>query len=278
MQIITYAWLLGAVVAAGAPTGDPPLKRYQSAQLHMGTLISIVLYAKDEATANRGFHAAFARIGLLDKIMSDYDPDSELSRLSSKSPMTCGVAVSEDLWRVLEASQSLSLKSNGAFDVTVGPLTKLWRRARRQKEPPSPSRLATARAAVGYQHLRLDPDRHTLQLMRPGMRLDLGAIAKGYATDEALAVLRRLGLPRALVNASGGISAGAPPPGRDGWRVAVAPLEPDAPPSQFLRVVNGAVATSGDTWQFVEIDGKRYSHIIDPRTGWGLTTHSSVTD
>jgi thiamine biosynthesis lipoprotein len=113
--------------------------------------------------------------------------------------------------------------------------------------------------------------------MRPGMRLDLGAIAKGYATDEALAVLRRLGLPRALVNASGGISAGAPPPGRDGWRVAVAPLEPDAPPSQFLRVVNGAVATSGDTWQFVEIDGKRYSHIIDPRTGWGLTTHSSVT-
>jgi thiamine biosynthesis lipoprotein len=209
--------------------------------------------------------------------MSDYDPESELSRLSRSSPMTCGVRVSEDLWRVLTKSQALSERSEGAFDVTVGPLSKLWRRARRQRKRPSPERLEAARAAVGYRHLRLDPRRRAVQLVRPNMRLDLGGIAKGYAADEALAALRRMGLPRALINAGGDIAAGDPPPGRTMWKIGVAPLERDAAPSHHIGVANGAVATSGDAWQFVEINGARYSHIIDPRTGEGLTTLSSVT-
>ena len=246
--MIIYAWLLGAGVLAGAPIADSPAIRYQSAQQHMGALFKVVLYANDEATANRGFHAAFARIQQLDEVMSDYDPESELSRLSQSDPMACGTPVSEDLWRVLTTAQSLSERTKGAFDVTVGPLSKLWRRARRQRKPPSPRRLEAARAAVGYRHLRLGPDRRTVQLLRPDMRLDLGGIAKGYAVDGALTALRNLGLRRALVDGGGDIAAGDPPPGREGWKIAVSSLDPTAPPTQFLRIANAAVATSGDAF------------------------------
>jgi thiamine biosynthesis lipoprotein len=109
------------------------------------------------------------------------------------------------------------------------------------------------------------------------MRLDLGGIAKGFATDEALAALARNGIDRAMVNASGDMSLGAPPPGSEGWKIGIAPLDADEPPSRFLRLERCGVATSGDLWQFVEINGRRYSHILDPRTGMGLTERSSVT-
>jgi thiamine biosynthesis lipoprotein len=109
------------------------------------------------------------------------------------------------------------------------------------------------------------------------MRLDLGAIAKGYATDEALKELAALGIERALINASGGMSIGLAPPGETGWKVGVAPLDMTEEPRQLLLLQECSVATSGDAWQYVEIDGRRYSHILDPRTGIGLTTRSSAT-
>ena len=112
----------------------------------------------------------------------------------------------------------------------------------------------------------------------PHVRLDLGAIAKGYAVDEALAVLRTHGVKRALVAGSGDMAMGDSPPGRKGWRIEVAPLDvTNAPPKQFVLLSNAAIATSGDIFQRLEIDGKRYSHVIDPRTGTGLTDHSLVT-
>jgi thiamine biosynthesis lipoprotein len=114
-------------------------------------------------------------------------------------------------------------------------------------------------------------------LLKPEMRLDLGGIAKGYAVDKALAVLRRRGITRALVDAGGDIGLGDPPPGKPGWGIGVAPLEPGGPPGGFLWLSRRAIATSGDTQQYVVIDGVRYSHLVDPRTGLGLTDHSSVT-
>jgi thiamine biosynthesis lipoprotein len=178
---------------------------------------------------------------------------------------------------VLTAAQSLSEKSNGAFDATVGPLVKLWRRARREQQMPSSGRLEEARSAVGYQHLKLDPAARTARLERPGMRLDLGGIAAGYAMDEALAVLRSQGVSRALLDASGDIVVGDPPPHQRGWRIGVAPRSADGPPSQYVLLSNSAVTTSGDAFQHVEIGGKRYSHIVDPHTGLGLTDRSAVT-
>ena len=143
---------------------------------------------------------------------------------------------------------------------------------------PDARRLEEARAAVGYQKLRLNPQDRTAQLLVPGMRLDLGGIAKGYALDEAMKVLRSHQLTRALVSGGGDMVAGDPPPGQRAWRIELAPLDAtNAPPVRFVGLRNAALATSGDLFQHLEIDGKRYSHIVDPRTGIGLTDHSLVT-
>jgi thiamine biosynthesis lipoprotein len=269
--IVSYALLAVASFAKAA-------ERYQYDETHMGMPVRITLYAGDQATANKAAEAAYRRFAELNGVLSDYDPQSELSRLSQTAGSGKWLAVSDDLWRVLAAAQSLSRQSDGAFDVTVGPLVKLWRRARRTHEMPSPERLAAAREAVGYRYLRLDDEHQRVQLLRPGMRLDLGGIAAGYAVDEALKLLKRHSVGSAMVDASGDIGVSAAPPGTDGWRIGVAPLEkPDGAASRTLLLVNQAVTTSGDAFQFVEIAGRRYSHIVDPRTGLGLSQRSSVT-
>ena len=275
MQILLYATWLMALAVAGPEAGE--LRRYEATQVHMGASFEIVLYAADESAANRAFERAFARIGQLDKTLSDYDSTSELSRLSSASPTPDPVPVSEDLWAILQASQELSRRTGGAFDVTVGPLTKLWRRTRAQRKLPPADRLEQARAVVGFQYMLLDPAARTVALTQPDMRLDLGAIAKGYAADEALKVLRAAGIERAVINAGGGLAFGDPPPGAVGWKVGAAPLRPEAEPSEFFRLAGCGMATSGDAWQFVELGGIRYSHIIDPRSGLALTRRSGVT-
>jgi thiamine biosynthesis lipoprotein len=243
----------------------------------MAVPVKIVLYAPNEATAERAREAAFARIRELNGVMSDYDPQSEVRKLVAASAGGNAVPVSDDLWRVLAAAVELSDKSDGAFDVTIGPVVRLWRRARRRQEMPSRERIEEALQAVGYKSIRLDPQTRSVKLLKPGVGIDLGGIAKGYVIDEALAELRRQGITRALVDAGGDVGLGDPPPDKPGWVIAIAALEPDDPPSRFLQLAKAAVATSGDTWQYVEIDGRRYSHLVDPRTGIGLTDHSSVT-
>jgi thiamine biosynthesis lipoprotein len=187
------------------------------------------------------------------------------------------VKVSRELFYVLQKAEELSKKSDGAFDVTVGPVVQLWRLARRTQELPDAKELAAARAKVGYHKVKLDPTRQTVQLLTPGMQLDLGGIAKGYAADEALQLLRdQFGIRQALVAASGDITCGDPPPGHDGWTIAIAPIAKNQKP-RTLKLANAAVSTSGDLEQFVEIRGVRYSHVLDPKTGLGLTGRRSVT-
>lgn len=244
----------------------------------MGLPFRIVLYARDRTEALAAATAAYARIAELNQIMSDYEDDSELTKLSQSSGSGRWVPVSPDLWKVLDRSQQMAYATRGAFDVTVGPVVQLWRRARRQREMPPAERLAAALSAVGYQHLRLDPQTHSALLQVPHMRLDLGAIAKGYATDEAIRVLRERGIRSALVAGSGDMTFSDPPPGQPGWRIEVAPLDvTNAPPARHILLSNCGLATSGDVFQHVEIAGRRYSHIVDPRTGIGLTDHSLVT-
>jgi thiamine biosynthesis lipoprotein len=267
-----------AVVAIQAnPPDEPELRRYSFSQVQMGMPFQITLYATSEAAAQKASQAAFERIAALNAIMSDYDPQSELSRLSDTAGSGRAVAVSEPLWQVLTQSQNLAARSDGAFDITVGPLVRLWRRARRMKELPDAHRLADARAAVGYKSLRLNEEGRTAELLKPGMRLDLGGIAAGFAVDQALAILKKHGVASAMIDASGDIGVSEPPPGASGWRIGIAPLDATAPPSRYLLLKNTAVTTSGGAFQFVEIAGERYSHIVDPRTGLGLTHRSSVT-
>jgi thiamine biosynthesis lipoprotein len=270
--LVLLGWL--SLAAAGA---EPPLTRFTFVEPHMGTRFRIVLYAPDEATARKAGRAAFDRVAALDSCMSDYKADSELMRLCAKAGGE-PVPVSDELFFVLSRAQELARRSGGAFDVTVGPVVRLWRRARRTQQLPDPDKLAQARALVGYKNVRLDARGHTVQLLKAGMLLDLGGIGKGYAADEALAVLAKHGITRALVAAGGDIAVSAAPPGTAGWKVAIAPLsEEEGAAGPYLVLEHAAVSTSGDAEQFVEIDGKRYSHIVDPHTGIGLVGRMSAT-
>lgn len=253
------------------------LARFEFSQVHMGTEFKVVLYALNANLAAQASDAAFSRIAMLDAIMSDYDPGSELMRLCQQAGGP-PVRTSDDLFRVMAQAQQLAEQSQGAFDITVGPVVRLWRKARSLRQMPDPKSLAQALELVGYKNLRLDPRQRTAQLLKPGMILDLGGIAKGYAADEAMAVLLAHGLQSALVAAAGDIRTAAPPPDRKGWLIAIAPLDPAAhSEDHFFLLHNGAVSTSGDAEQHLEIAGVRYSHIVDPKTGMGLTGHSSVT-
>ncbi len=270
------ALLLLLAGCATAPTGST-LQRFEFQSPHMGTLFAITLYAPDSAAATNAAQAAFQRIAALDRMMTDYDPDSELMRLS-RSPVGQPISVSPDLLAVLARSQQFAALSDGAFDVTIGPAVRLWRRARRTGELPAAAALQKASASVGWQHLHLDTARHTATLLAPNMQLDLGGIAKGYAADAALITLRAAGLPRALVAASGDLAIGEAPPNTHGWRVGIGvPDTTDTQLSRQLLLTNAAVSTSGDTEQFVEIAGRRYSHILDPHTGLGLTNRIQVS-
>ena len=238
----------------------------------MGLQVRIILYSEAEKPAFDAAASAFDELARLDDILSDYRPDSELMRLSARSG-TGPVRVGPDLFAVLDASQQLAERSRGAFDVTVGPLVRLWRTARREGRLPARSGLEEAQRRVGFRLLRLKDEDSTAVLAVPGMQLDVGGIAKGYAADRALETLRRRGVTRALIEIGGDVRVGDPPPGREGWRIEVANVADEA---RFIEISNAAVAASGDTEQFVEFAGRRYSHVVDPRTGLGLTSRIAV--
>jgi thiamine biosynthesis lipoprotein len=266
---------LALCVAAGAAGSD--VERFEAVEPHMGTLFRITMYAPDAASAHAGFAAAFARIQELDEILSDYNPQSELMRVCREAAQR-PVGISAELFTVLAASQDLARATGGAFDVTLGPVIRLWRQARKEKQVPAPADIDAALRRSGYRRLMLGWEHRTVSLQSPDMLLDLGGIAKGYAADEALRVLQSHGIGRALVAASGDLAIGDAPPGKDGWRVGIDSL--DTPRSDFTRVLtlkNAGASTSGDAEQFLEIGGKRYSHIVDPRTGMGLTNRIAVT-
>jgi len=274
--------LLATLVAifwgSGLARAEEALQKFVFEKAEMGLPFRVSLYAPDGAQAKAAADAAFERVAVLNSIFSDYDPESELSRLSRTAGQGKAVPVSSTLWLLLERGQRLAERSGGAFDITVGPLVNLWRRARRKQEMPSAELIAEMKARVGFKNLRLDPAHHTAELLVPEMRLDLGSIGKAFAVDEALAVVRQRGLARALVAGSGDMAAGEAPPGLPGWRVEIATLDaPGAPSAQVVYLRNCGIATSGDSYQRVEIAGKRYSHIVDPRSGIGVTDHSLVT-
>jgi thiamine biosynthesis lipoprotein len=266
------------VVLAGTHLYADELKRFEFEEPHMGTKFRIVLYAPDKQYADKAAKAAFTRVEELNKIMSDYILDSELMRLCKKSETKPAgpVKVSDELFYVLSKAQEVAELSEGTFDVTVGPIVRLWRQARKERQFPDPELLAAAMKRVGYKNVELDPKEQTVSLKVPGMLLDLGGIGKGYAADEALKVIGTFGIKSALVAASGDIAVSKAPPGRDGWRIDIAPL-PGAKETRQLKLVDAAISTSGDAEQFVEIAGVRYSHIVDPRTGIGLKGRRSVT-
>lgn len=275
LRRLCILWLGLAATAAGAARAQPT--RFEFAQPQMGTTAQVVLYADDAAMAQRAADAAFARIRQLDATLSDYRDDSELSRLAARAGQG-PVAVSEDLFAVLQAAQSLAQRSGGAFDVARGAVTRIWRQARRLDEPPDPARLQAALDSGDWRDIALDPATRSVALARPGMRLDVGGIAKGYAAEQALQAMRAAGVERALVALGGDIAIGAPPPDAPGWRIDIAALDvPSAPPASTLLLHDVAISTAGDAEQWMELGGMRLSHVLDARSGRPLAFRSTTT-
>ncbi len=270
-----------ALMVAGGWSGAPDpcdggCDRFVYRQIHMGMEVRMVLYAPEEAIARRAARAAFDTIAVLDGTLSHYRADSELTRLCRRAGGP-PVPVSEHLFRVLKQAHALARRSDGAFDVTVGPYVALWRTARRTGVLPSAAALQRADSLVGWTLMDLKEAGRRVQLARPEMRLDLGGIAKGYVLDRARAALAAHGVERALVEAGGDLVVGAPPPGRAGWTVEVPHATSPGRGRHVETLAHAAVATSGDAVQYVEIEGTRYSHVVDPRTGLGLTRHYPTT-
>lgn len=234
----------------------------------MGVRVNITLYAPTQEKAEEAAKAAFARFAELDAIMSDYRQDSELMKLCASG----SAVVSTDLWIVLQRALELSKQSGGAFDVTCGPLVKLWKESRDSKKLPSETDLAYAKSKTGYEFISLNLEKRQVTLSKTGMQLDLGGIAKGYACDKAIEILKQHGIESAMIEAGGDIAVSNAPPGSQGWTISIHGSR--LPP---LALSNCGISTSGDNEQFVEIEGVRYSHILDPRTGLGLTNRLQVT-
>ena len=252
-----------------ADVGAQEIARFGFTRYLMGTEAKIVLYAADSTEAAGAAGQAFDHINELNEQLSDYLIDSEVSNLSRThgQPITIG----ENLWNVLITGQKIAQASEGSFDITVGPLTLLWRRAMRRATLPDADEISNALTGVGYRFLELDANSRTVQLNGENMRLDLGGIAKGYAADEALKTLLKLDLASAAVDIGGDIAIGNAPPGSDGWSVEVFDLNTDNElETEKLTLESCGIAVSGDTYRYLEYDGIKYSHIVNPRTGYGV--------
>lgn len=241
----------------------------------MGVQVRIVLYGVSPARARDAAAAAFDRIQELERILSDYDPESELRRLEH-APVGTWVELSHELAHALRMSWVVWTSTEGAFDPTVGPVTRLWRASRTTGSLPDPDALERARSRVGLDgvefHREMLP---RIRLLRPGLAFDLGGIGKGIAADSALHVLRSRRFPRALVDIGGDLALGAPPPGREGWRIGIG--VPGQPPEEVWTLADAGVATSGDAEQHWVIDGARHSHIVVPSSGAPLRGSAQVT-
>ena len=252
-------------------------------QMIMGTFAHIVAVANDTGTAKECVRAALEEIHKVDDLMSDYKSDSEISRANREAGERA-VRLSESTYEVLQRSVEFSQMTGGAFDITIGPLIALFRKAKENKVAPSEQQIALAKSKVGFEKLKLDSENKTVQFSDNGMLLDLGGIAKGYAIDKAIDAAQRCGAIGAMVDIGGDVRCfGLPPQGKDHWLIGL--QDPNSAIEGIgggglmlvLKVTNAAVATSGDYQQFVLIDGKRYSHIMDRRTGTSAEGLSSVT-
>lgn len=251
-------------------------------QLVMGTFTRVVAVAADSDTAKKCIQAALTEIGKVDELMSDYRDDSEISRVNREG-FNRAVPVSEPTFEVLQRSIEFSQLTAGAFDITVGPLVDLWRSAEKKGTTPTEEEIAQARAKVGFEKLKLDETNKTVRFAMAGMRLDLGGIAKGYAVDKAIEAMQKAGAIGGMVDVGGDIRCfGKPPRGKKHWRIGLQnpKLTKDESESGLLLILkldSAAVATSGDYQQFILIEDKRYSHILDRRSGTSAQGLASVT-
>lgn len=247
-------------------------KKHTFSQPKMGSPLNITLYIDDSSKASQIAQQSYKIADSLNLIYSDYLENSELNLLSKKAGSNSFTVVSPALWDILQQSVRASQKSKGAYDITVGQIVKLWRKARKEKMLPKENLLKKQLQTVGYQSIILDSATHSVKLLKSNTLLDLGGIAKGYVAQVIVDFCKRKGIEKVLVDAGGDLAMSG-----KNWKIGVNIPDSEELMERYLILQNQAVATSGNMYQFVEINGKRYSHIVNPHTGLGVTHQRNVT-
>lgn len=244
-------------------------KRFEFSHLQMGTKFRVILYTNDSLSANYASKKTFLRLDELNIILSDYREDSEINTLCRTAGTNEYIKVSNDLWQILQGSKKAAELSDGYFDVTIGPLTQLWRRMKRQKVLPNTEQINEAKSKIGIEKILFDTNNQSVMLTKKGMRIDFGGIGKGYAEDEMLQILKQNNIHSAMIEAGGNIVLGDAPPNQKGWEVIIN--------NKKHLLKDCGISTSGDAYQFVEIDGKKYAHILNPKTGLGFAEPHQIS-
>jgi thiamine biosynthesis lipoprotein len=251
-----------------------PQSRYTFERGLMGSPFKIILYAPNDSVANRAAESAFKRIEDLNASLSDYRDDSEINRVSAQSGTKNWLPVSKDLFDILYLSNDISQKTAGVFDATLGPIVQEWRRATRKGYFPDKKLIEEALAKTGYKNIHFDKESNRIRLLKKGMRLDIGGLGKGFAADEAVKVLKQHGITSAMIDAGGKLALMDAPPGEKGWKIVISSGRDSI---QTITYANVGIATSGPTYRYLEHEGRKYSHIVDPKTGIGLLFHLRTT-
>jgi thiamine biosynthesis lipoprotein len=263
MLIAALACLAAAMTA---PAQDAPSLHRQVRKI-MGTFCEIQIYHTDAPAAERAVADALDEMQRVDRLLSNYDPASELSAMN-RSAARAPFHASAELFAFVKRSHNFFTATHGAFDPTVGPLVRAWGFFTPQPAKPPEAQIAAARSMSGFARVRLDEASRTVSYAVPGLEIDPGGIGKGYAVDMAVDVLRRAGIWSALVSAGGStLYAIGHPPDRPAWTLGIGDPSDRERPVRLVHLRDNSVSTSGVSQKFVLVDGHRYSHIFDPRSG-----------
>jgi thiamine biosynthesis lipoprotein len=258
-------------------TVSAQLKRFQFSENKMGSSFNLIFYHTDSAEAVMIAKECFLIVDSLNNIFSDYSSESEVGKLALQKNLA-DIKVTDELFVMIVRSKDAWKRSGKTFDITIGALTQLWRKAKKENRFPSEVEIKAAKDLTGFKNLTINEKSKTISFRKPGIRLDFGGIVPGYAAQKVIDFLKTKNINIALVDASGDIVMSDAPPGKEGWTIGVnLPENENEIWDKKLELKNFAVSTSGDVYRYTIHNGIKYSHIIDPGTGYGVTSQRNVT-
>ena len=252
-------------------------RKFSYSEMKMGSAFNLIIVSADSNKANHLARKSYELVDSLNHIFSNYDSSSELSKINASAGLL-PYKMSRAMLDLVQKSQYAYIQSKGAYDISIGPLSSLWRDARKAKLFPEASTVLATKKLVGFAQIKINKRLGTIFLPNANMQLDFGGIAKGYIAQWVINFLKANGIQQALVDAGGDIVMSGAPLNQQGWLIGVnLPETTDQLLNKKLQLSNCSVATSGDVFQFIEYKGVKYSHIINPLTGYGVTNLRNVT-
>lgn len=255
---------------------NPEAFAYTEKANHMGTVFQITAIGKNETLAKQAVAKAYQEVERIERLISSWDEHSETSLINRNAGLT-PVTVSEELFNLIERSKKVSKLSNGIFDISFASIDKIWRFDGSMKTIPSEEEIANSVSKINYENILLNPTDHSVFLKEQGMKIGFGGIGKGYTANRCKVLMQEMGIESGVVNAGGDLITWGKQANGEEWTIGIADPSKKESALSYLKISDHSVVTSGNYERFIELDGKKYSHIIDPTTGWPAESLTSVT-